>query len=99
MDAPTEIDHHPKCQTNERSKEGLSTPPHVSQQSMPTTMEKVSNDPAKPPIHPFAGVKDMAYSLPTTDNVTTKLKPLPPKKANEPLKTFVLEYPSKLYIS
>ena len=55
-------------------------------------MEKVGNGPAQLPIHPYAGAKDMAYILPTTDNIATKLKPSPPKKANVPLKTFAPVY-------
>ena len=92
MDAPLEINHHLKCQLPERPKERSSTPPQVSQQSVPTMMNKVSNDPAQPPVHPFTGVKDTAYSLPTTDNITAKLKLSLPKMADAPLKTFAPVY-------
>ena len=91
-DTPLEIDHHPKHQMSERPKEGSSTPPQASQQSMPTTMDKVGNNPPQLPVHSFAGVKDVVYGPPTTDNITAKLKPLPPKKADTPLKAFAPVY-------
>ena len=67
-------------------------PPQASQQSEPTTTEKVSNSPAQSLVHPYAGAKDMAYIPPTTENVAAKPKPSPPKKANAPLKTFAPVY-------
>ena len=86
MDAPLEIDHCPKHQ------EGPSTPPQVSQQSELTTTKKVGNGPAQLPVHPFTGAKDVAYSPPTTNNVTAKPKPLLPKKVDMPPKTFAPVY-------
>ena len=85
-DATPEIDHSLEHQ------EGLSMPPQASQQSKLTTMEKVSNGPAQLSIHPYAGAKDAVYIPPTTENITAKLKPSPPKKANAPLKTFTPVY-------
>ena len=51
-----------------------------------------TNDDDEPPVHPFARAKDAAYALLTTNNVTVKPKPAPPKKPDMPLRTAALVY-------
>ena len=50
------------------------------------TPEEVDDD-EEPLVHPFTRVKDAAIALPTTNNIGAKLKPLPPKKPDIPLRT------------
>ena len=45
------------------------------------------DDDEEPPVHPFARAKDAVYSLLTTNNITAKPKPAPPKKPDVPLRT------------
>ena len=54
---------------------------------LPTILEEVDNNDKEPPVHPFARVKDAVNALLTTNNVSVKPKPAPPKKPDMPLRT------------